>query len=534
MIKRLYIKNFRSIKELELFPENLSALIGPNSVGKTNVLKALDLILGEGWATKAKVARELFNDPGQSMEIEVDFHNPVTYMDSYKGEIPVEGVRLKMDLSPLSCVVQTVPHDRYVNDDFKKKCHFIYIPSQRDLSAQMRVTSWTLLGKIMKDVHNNYIEHYGGDEERLKGDLRGHIKPAKEFIEQDFNPDVTTFKNFIDTFAEYCEQNSVGLANKFLPELNIYNLNWFYKTLQIQVTESSGKVFDAEDLGSGLQNLILISIFQTYSKLMGGRVIFGIEEPEIYLYPQAQRSLYESFQELSKNSQIFYTTHNPNFVSASRANEIEILQKTDKAGTFVLEKDTATITKKFLQDNQFKIYANFNTHRNEIFFAKKVLLVEGPSDKILFETLCKEKWNIDLNRHGISIIDCTGKGGVIYFSGVCKLLALNFFAVWDGDGEKPHDLLVENLTENRGLQIEPNLEEFLKASDKSLTFSSESEKKTQQAYEWAKKCTNYPAEFNLVRDFLIDPDVQGDEPVEIKPVEVQYPSEEIDISDIPF
>ena len=38
------------------------------------------------------------------------------------------------------------------------------------------------------------------------------------------------------------------------------------------------------------------------------------------------------------------------------------------------------------------------------FFAKKILLVEGKSDKLLFETLCDEKWGIDINEHGISII----------------------------------------------------------------------------------------------------------------------------------
>ena len=47
MIKKIYIKNFRSIKEITLEPSNLSALIGPNSSGKTNILKAIDLVLRE-------------------------------------------------------------------------------------------------------------------------------------------------------------------------------------------------------------------------------------------------------------------------------------------------------------------------------------------------------------------------------------------------------------------------------------------------------------------------------------------------------
>ena len=57
-ISRLEIKNFRSIKHIVIEPRELCSLIGPNNVGKTNILRAIDLILGEGWTTKAKIARE--------------------------------------------------------------------------------------------------------------------------------------------------------------------------------------------------------------------------------------------------------------------------------------------------------------------------------------------------------------------------------------------------------------------------------------------------------------------------------------------
>lgn len=61
-IQSLTIKNYRSIKELNLEPKNLCALIGPNSSGKTNILKALDLVIGEGWTTKAKEAVAIIFD----------------------------------------------------------------------------------------------------------------------------------------------------------------------------------------------------------------------------------------------------------------------------------------------------------------------------------------------------------------------------------------------------------------------------------------------------------------------------------------
>jgi len=87
-ISKLEIKNFRSIKHLVFEPKNLCALIGPNSVGKTNILKALDLVLGEGWTTKAKVARELFYDIKKPISIEIYFNPSVEY--SYLDKSGVE------------------------------------------------------------------------------------------------------------------------------------------------------------------------------------------------------------------------------------------------------------------------------------------------------------------------------------------------------------------------------------------------------------------------------------------------------------
>ncbi|MFA6608506.1 MAG: AAA family ATPase [Candidatus Paceibacterota bacterium] len=532
MISSIYIKNFRSIKELELFPKSLSALLGPNSTGKTNVLKAIDLVLGEGWTTKAKIARELFNNPDEAIEIEITFKSPIKVPGAGypTGDLDVSSIKLEMTLTPELSVNTTINGGAkfYAQEKFKKLCHFIYIPSQRDLADQMRVSGWTLLGKMMKEIHSNYISTYVGGEPQLKNDLKDRMQSAKDFIENDFDPTLVTFKKFVDSFKKHCQKNSIGLANKFEPELNIYNLNWFYKTLQIQVTENNDKIFDAEDLGSGLQNLILISIFQTYAELMGGKVIFGIEEPEIFLYPQAQRSLYESFQELSKVTQIFYTTHNPNFVSANRAHELEILHKNDELGTFVTDKDDTVITEPFLKEKQYQIYSHFNSHRNELFFAKKILLVEGPSDKILFETLAKEKWAIDLNKEGISIIDCTGKTGVLYFTGVCKLLGLDYLSVWDKDDEVTPTILAEAINSSNGLELDKDLETILQAKYTTLSFSSDSSKKIKQAYDWAISTMDWPSEFEQVRNFMIPTESED------KTTEDQDVFNVITIDEIPF
>jgi len=508
MISQINIKNFRSIKELALEPSGLAALIGPNSSGKTNVLKAIDLVLGEGWTTKAKVARELFNDPTKPVEIEIVFNTPISVpSNSGYRDIEVSSVELTMSLIPELSARTTINGGNtfYGQETFKKLCHFIFIPSDRNLSYELRVSQWTMLGKMMRLVYENYVVHYDNNEQQLKDKFKEKMSPAKEFLEDDFSQDIT-FKKFVDTFKAKCKENSLGLACDFNPSLDIYNLNWFYKTLQVHVKEDiPNKHFDSEEVGAGMQNLLMISIFQTYSELMGGKVIFGIEEPEIYLYPQAQRSLYKSFIKLSKNTQILYTTHNPNFVSANRADDILLLRRNSVLGTHTLKKDDYFSSEQAADDGvKYKIYTHFNPERNELFFAKKVLLVEGDSDKILFTTLCEEKWDIDLDALGISVISCDGKAGVNYFLGVCNLIGLeDYFAVWDEDPEDESyqpdkDFLPDVLTNNKGLEITGNLESFL-----DLSRSNDSEK-VRNAHKWAFNVSidEIPMEFQQLKDFL--------------------------------
>lgn len=515
MIKAVEIENFRSIKELYFEPQNLCAIIGPNSSGKSNVLKAIDLVLGEGWVTKAKVARELFHDATKPLKIKIDFTQPVRWY-YYSSLKQIRTINLVMTVEPeyqsIVRLWENYPNDKngdgyYLNDEFKKACHFIYIPSNRELADQMRVSQWTILGKMMRTIYENYVGHYES-EENLKKAFENAIGPAQEFLEYDFSPKTGTvsFNNFYTVFQRYCTQNSVGLATQFEAWLNIYNVNWFYKTLQISVKEANlEKMFDADEVGSGMQNLILLSLFQTYAELSKGRAIFAIEEPEIYLYPQAQRELYNNFKDLSRQSQIFYTTHNPNFIDATRAHEIEILRKDPQSGTVTTSKNLTYLTEDSLNAERFRIFTHFNSERNELFFARFIILVEGASDKILWTTLLQDKWGININKKGISIIECGGKGGVVYFIGVLRLLGItSFAALWDKDDDVTDNFghLTYALQNQIGLELDPNLEEYLKLRFPEFVFSSDSAKKVKNAFEWASKIDVHriPAEFEFVKN----------------------------------
>jgi putative ATP-dependent endonuclease of OLD family len=48
-LSRVKIKNFRSIQELDIELPHVCALVGPNNVGKTNILEAIKRVLDRSW-----------------------------------------------------------------------------------------------------------------------------------------------------------------------------------------------------------------------------------------------------------------------------------------------------------------------------------------------------------------------------------------------------------------------------------------------------------------------------------------------------
>ena len=57
-IKRVHIEHFRSIQSLDFEPDRFCVLIGENNSGKSNILRALTLALGDTWPTERSFSEE--------------------------------------------------------------------------------------------------------------------------------------------------------------------------------------------------------------------------------------------------------------------------------------------------------------------------------------------------------------------------------------------------------------------------------------------------------------------------------------------
>jgi hypothetical protein len=165
-------------------------------------------------------------------------------------------------------------------------------------------------------------------------------------------------------------------------------------------------------------------------------VVVLMEEPELFLPPQAQRYLYRLLRLVaSQGNQVLYSTHSPAFLNVVRLDELVFTERRPKEGTLLLQPEPLPA------DEEFRAYSEFDSSRSELFLARAAVLVEGLTEKLalpfVFETL-----GYDPDRERISVIECGGKGNIPLFGRISKAVGLPFVAVHDRDappGGEPSD-----------------------------------------------------------------------------------------------
>jgi Predicted ATP-dependent endonuclease of the OLD family len=112
------------------------------------------------------------------------------------------------------------------------------------------------------------------------------------------------------------------------------------------------------------------------------------------------------------------------------------------------------------QFDEVKLASKFNEYINEVFFADKVILVEGFSDKIACQ-LALEKLGINLDLKNISIIECGSKTAIEPIARILKHFNIKTYALLDADAEVEIPKLKKLLGNDNVLIQDPDLEGML-------------------------------------------------------------------------
>lgn len=214
-----------------------------------------------------------------------------------------------------------------------------------------------------------------------------------------------------------------------------------------KVWVNDGVKTDVDRKGNGLQRALIFALIKAYSKIvkneneasqddLGNRTssnssFFIIEEPELFLHPQAQRDLYQTLKTLSQNNnQVIVTTHSNSFVDIENYKSLIIAQKTDVISGTTVKQCSTELFSGLNEKKKINLIYWINPERSELFFAKKVILVEGQTDKTILPFLAK-KLNVYSNE--FTIIDCASKDNLPLYIKLLNGFKLNYIAVYDKD-----------------------------------------------------------------------------------------------------
>lgn len=152
-----------------------------------------------------------------------------------------------------------------------------------------------------------------------------------------------------------------------------------------------------------------------------------IEEPELHLHPTWQTVLMDLFIDLSKETknQFILSTHSPSFITPKTINNVFRVYIND---------DTNKI--KRIKDNleAKELLHIVKSHNNEkMFFADKIALVEGISDRLIFEKLIRIYSDLNNKSEIIEVIDVGGKGYLQYYRKLLDILDVRNSIIADFD-----------------------------------------------------------------------------------------------------
>jgi putative ATP-dependent endonuclease of OLD family len=170
----------------------------------------------------------------------------------------------------------------------------------------------------------------------------------------------------------------------------------------------------------------VLAVLRAFEETKRQGAILLIEEPEMFLHPQMQRSLYKTLRKIGKTNQVIYTTHSPHFVSVPDYRDVLLVRRNNE-GTYVIQSSLAADNRR-----REKLLKELDPERSELFFARRLLLVEGDTEKLSYPAYAA-KLKLDLDRTGATIVEVGGKRNLKDFAELAISFQIPVGIVYDKD-----------------------------------------------------------------------------------------------------
>ncbi len=439
----LTICGYRSIRdEITLcFPERAPlVLVGENNAGKSNIVRALDLLLGEIWPGNREPEDHEFwerNSSNGPIRISAEVEG-VTGTDYYGRTFEVRALKWKYEAqaSGDKCTFRAVTktgEERYVSNEIREQCTCIVIGADRRLSYQLSYASkWTLLAKLMRKFHGALTQ----DSERVNR-LKQKFQEVKAIFEE-----VMEFGHFQSGLSDQFGEMFAGMSYGLQVDFSAYDPSNFFHSLRV-VPQEGGSVRTFEELGTGQEQLLALAFAHAYAKAFYGGIVLVFEEPEAHLHPLAQEWLARKIHQMAADGlQVVVSTHSPAFLDVLGIEGVALVRKLDGATSIcqltpqqlvVYCTQRGADPARTTESRILPFYASHATQ--EIlngFFAKSIMLVEGMTEALTLPVFLQTV-GLDVTKQGIAIIPVMGKGNLAKWWRLFTAYGIPTYVTFDND-----------------------------------------------------------------------------------------------------
>ncbi|KAA6472436.1 ATP-dependent nuclease [Bacillus cereus] len=458
-LKQFTIRNFKGIKELSIDVENISIIIGPNNCSKSTILQALN----QFGSKDQQLSTYLYHKHDTSQPI--SFH--ATFTDLTEEEIDMHGIRNSLHRDSGNFIVRAIykvgenverasktsgaqTHD-LEQDGWDGKLgggrngsHFlnvfpeiVYIPAVKDANEELKDKSAHM--KTLFTLYKNVVTSLPEYKEAFE---------KTQLLQQKIN-------EHDDEKIRYFEEEVKGFLNEVTStdvkfKVNVSPLDEIVSTSLVTNFNYNGLDTTLTHQGNGVQRTFILSVFKGFRKykrrfetenIENKRpLIIALEEPELYLHPHLARVFKDTLYSLADDGffQVIATSHSPNFVDLSKPNRTlakVYLNEDNQVCLNQVNSDVYGLPSH--EKERLQALLRFNPYVNEVFFADRVILVEGDTEVIAFKVIGEKLVSSGLlnqdDYYRTSVVNCNGKGTMYVLLNILNNFGIKYTVIHDYD-----------------------------------------------------------------------------------------------------
>ena len=475
LVDKVRISGFRGILNLEIALPRVAVLIGKNNAGKTSVIKALQLALGDysrhltdedfyidsedndtseiiiDVSIVPSESNEFLDEWLETLEDLVQFdhegNNFVAIRTVCEKDIIKGGYKItRFPLSEWQAFENWTDNSAKINRKITKRIEaipFISIDAQRDIHQELREKT-SYVGRILSE-----IDFTSDDKDALEELIQELNESAVEKSEV-----LSELKTHLDSLSQSFEGQGQTDITPFPKKIRALS-----KRFSVHFGDTASNSFSMEYHGMGTRSWASMLTVKAFLELSEKKhteeeecffPIVAAEEPEAHLHPNAQRTLYKQLTEVQ--GQVIISTHSPYLASESNLTDLISLVSLN-SGVKV-----KSLGDGFSPEDLNKLQRDVMRFRGELLFASAIILFEGVTEEQLAPVFFEKYFGFSSYSVGVNCISVAGKNYPPFVKMACSL-GVPVYIVSDNDGNTQTAIQsqISNIEQALGFELTPNI-----------------------------------------------------------------------------